>query len=130
MATAERSASVHPPTVATSAARSAAGRLTFATESPAADLGGRDEVVADVANGMTAFQHRWRSIQASFVDDPRGSVAAAADLATEAIDALTASNKERERALRSEWDRDGVDTEGLRITLRSYRSLLNRLPAV
>jgi len=56
--------------------------------------------------------------------------AAAADLAAEAIDAFAASTKDRERALRSEWDRDGVDTEGLRITLRNYRSLLNRLPAV
>jgi len=36
----------------------------------------------------------------------------------------------RERGLRGEWDREGADTENLRITLRSYRGLLDRLVAV
>jgi hypothetical protein len=70
---------------------------------------------------------RWAAIQSTFVDDPRGSVAAGAELVGKAVSALVASAKERERGLRGEWDRDGVDTEGLRNALRSYRDLLDRL---
>jgi hypothetical protein len=40
---------------------------------------------------------------------------------------VVASAQERERGLRGEWDRAGVDTEGLRNALRSYRGLLDRL---
>jgi hypothetical protein len=73
------------------------------------------------------LHEQWAAIQSTFVDDPRGSVAAAAEFVTETIAALVASAKERERGLRGEWDRDGVDTEGLRNALRSYRGLLDRL---
>jgi hypothetical protein len=70
---------------------------------------------------------QWATIQSTFVDDPRGSVAAGAELVSETVAALVASAHERERALRGEWDREGVDTEGLRNALRSYRDLLDRL---
>jgi hypothetical protein len=70
---------------------------------------------------------QWAAVQSTFVDDPRGSVVAAAELVSETIAALVASAEEREHGLRGEWDRDDVDTEGLRNTLRSYRGLLNRL---
>ncbi len=73
------------------------------------------------------MHERWAAIQSTFVDDPRGSVTAAADLVNEAMAALVASAQERERGLPGEWDRDGADTEDLRNTLRSYRSLLDRL---
>jgi hypothetical protein len=73
------------------------------------------------------LHEQWAAIQSTFVDDPRGSVAAGAALVSETVAALVASAKERERGLRGEWDRDGVDTEGLRNTLRSYRDLLDRL---
>jgi hypothetical protein len=73
------------------------------------------------------LHERWAAIQSTFVDDPRGSVVAGAELIGETITALVASAKERERGLRGEWDRDGVDTEGLRNALRNYRGLLDRL---
>jgi len=73
------------------------------------------------------LHEQWAAIQSTFVDDPRGSVAAAAELVSETVAALVASAQERERGLRGEWDRDGVDTEGLRNALRSYRGLLDRL---
>jgi hypothetical protein len=89
------------------------------------------------ANGDTGLagdperiHERWAAIQATFVDDPRGSVAAAAELVTETIEALVAGAEQRERGLRGEWDRDGVDTENLRNTLRSYRGFLDRLVTV
>jgi hypothetical protein len=70
---------------------------------------------------------RWSAIQAEFVDDPRASVAEAAEFVSESIAALVASLRERERALRGQWERDGADTEALRNTLRGYRGLLNEL---
>jgi hypothetical protein len=76
------------------------------------------------------IHERWAAIQATFVDDPRGSVAAAADLVTETIAALVASAEQRESGLRGEWDREGADTENLRNTLRSYRGFLDRLVAI
>jgi len=89
------------------------------------------------ANGHTGMagdperiHERWAAIQATFVDDPRGSVAAAAELVTETIAALVAGAEQRERGLRGEWERDGVDTEGLRNTLRGYRGLLDQLATI
>jgi hypothetical protein len=80
-----------------------------------------------MAGDPEELHEQWAAIQSTFVDDPRGSVAAGAELISKTIAALVASAKEHERGLRGEWDRDGVDTEGLRNTLRSYRDLLDRL---
>jgi hypothetical protein len=82
---------------------------------------------ADMAGDPEQLHERWAAIQSTFVDDPHGSVAAAADLVTEAIATLVTSVEEQERGLRGEWDHDGVDTEGLRNALRGYRGLLDRL---
>jgi hypothetical protein len=73
------------------------------------------------------LHEQWAAIQSTFVDDPRGSVVAGAEIVSRTVAALVASAQERERGLRGEWDRDGVDTEGLRNALRSYRDLLDRL---
>jgi hypothetical protein len=80
-----------------------------------------------IAGDAEQLHQRWAAIQSAFVDDPRGSVAAAAELTTETVSALVASAQQRERGLRGEWDRDGADTEDLRNTLRGYRSLLDQL---
>jgi hypothetical protein len=85
------------------------------------------------AGGLVAdpgqLHERWTTIQSSFVDDPRASVAAAAELVSEAIEALMTSVQERERGLRGEWEQGGTDTEDLRNTLRGYRGLLDQLAA-
>jgi hypothetical protein len=83
--------------------------------------------MSGLAGDPDQLHERWSAIQSSFVDDPRASVAAAADLVSEAIAALVASVQDRERGLRGEWDRDGADTEDLRNTLRGYRGLLDQL---
>jgi hypothetical protein len=83
-----------------------------------------------MAGDPEQLHKRWAAIQSTFVDDPRGSVTSAADLVTEVIAAVVASAKERESGLRGEWDREGVDTEGLRNALRSYRALLDQLAAL
>jgi len=46
------------------------------------------------------------------------------------IATVVATAKERESGLRGDWDRDGVDTEGLRNALRSYRALLDQIAAL
>jgi hypothetical protein len=95
---------------------------------PRADTAGtRKSAGTSMVGDPEELHEQWAAIQSTFVDDPRGSVAAGAELVRETVAALVASAQERERGLRGEWDRDGVDTEGLRNTLRSYRDLLDRL---
>jgi len=89
-----------------------------------ADLGPEQAAGAEAAEAarLGARHEQWRSIQSAFVDDPRRSVTAAADLVAQVVGELVASAQERERALRGEWDRDGIDTEDLRNALRHYRA--------
>jgi hypothetical protein len=75
-------------------------------------------------------QQRWQEIQSIFVDDPRGSVTRAADLADTVVQSLVATVEERKRALRDAWDGGEADTEELRNTLRRYRVLIDRLSSV
>ena len=85
--------------------------------------------VAGPAARTEQLQERWLAIQSDFVDDPRRSVASAADLVTEAIDTLVTEIKERDASLRGTWDSSNADTEVLRNALRDYRSFLDRLVA-
>jgi hypothetical protein len=80
-----------------------------------------------MAGDPEQLHERWAVIQSTFVDDPRGSVTSAAALVNEVIDTVVASAKQRENGLRGGWERDGVDTEGLRNALRGYRALLDQL---
>jgi hypothetical protein len=102
---------------------------TAAQTGPAGTTAGAGTTAAPAsARADTAQLHdRWTAIQSTFVDDPRASVVAAADLVTEAIETLVSAARERERGLRSEWDRDGADTEDLRNALRDYRGFLDHL---
>jgi hypothetical protein len=128
-----------PPPAGTDRAADRAG-LTASTDPAAtppgegtiptpADTAGAGTTAAPAgAPADTAHLHdRFTAIQSTFVDDPRGSVAAAADLVTEAIETLVSAARERERGLRDEWDRDGADTEDLRNALRDYRGFLDHL---
>ncbi|MFJ2055045.1 hypothetical protein ACIOMM_03790 [Streptomyces sp. NPDC087908] len=70
---------------------------------------------------------------AGFVDSPRDSVAEAADLLEETERQLVAALRDRRTALRAGWQQDGdqgrtaQDTEQLRLTLRTYREVTERL---
>jgi hypothetical protein len=75
---------------------------------------------ADAAKG---FQERWRDVQLRFVDSPKDATAEAAGLVDEAVDQLTASLKGQKDALLS----DSEDTEKLRVELRGYRDILNKV---
>jgi len=69
------------------------------------------------------FQERWRDVQLRFVDGPKDAAGDAAKLVDEAVERLTA----RLRAQREGLHRDTEDTEQLRVQLRGYRDILNRI---
>ncbi|MEU4224144.1 hypothetical protein AB0F17_07610 [Nonomuraea sp. NPDC026600] len=71
-------------------------------------------------------QARWRELQTSFVDDPGDSVQRAEGLVDEVVEALTSSLTARTGELRDRWKGAG-DTEQLRLALREYRVVLERL---
>jgi hypothetical protein len=79
----------------------------------------------------TQVQARWRDLQASFVDDPGEAVQRADGLVGEVVDSLTSALNNRTGALRDRWkDAGGGDTEQLRLALREYRTVLERLLAL
>lgn len=69
--------------------------------------------------------NRWSEIQAMFVDDPRDSVAKAAGLVDEAIEAFIMTVRERQASMASSWQTEGADTEQLRAAFRGYRAFWN-----
>jgi hypothetical protein len=112
------------------------------TDMPTAQAGDgrvpdRDEPLLGEAAGR--IREEWRQVQASFVDDPRASTAAAAGLAADAAARLESLLRERQRALLSARGRptagqqsaragDGrADTETLRQLMLAYRKLLTKL---
>lgn len=69
------------------------------------------------------FAERFRDIQLRFVDSPKDSTTEAAALVSEALDKLAEALKAQQNAVASDSD----DTEKLRVELRGYRDLLNRV---
>ncbi|MFE5840234.1 hypothetical protein ACFQ7N_01125 [Streptomyces niveus] len=115
------------PTVrpATSAA-TAPGRAPEATPEQAPRLIPQDE--------CDKLNLRLQEALSTFIDGPRRSVEEAADVLEDAAKRLTAALAERPRALRDSWDAHGAgsdgsaaDTEDLRLVLRSYREVTERL---
>jgi hypothetical protein len=75
-----------------------------------------------------AYRQQWQQAQFRFVDDPHGSVAAAADVIAQVTAKLEAAIAERQRSLRASWSEGaGADTETLRATLLTYRAFLDQL---
>jgi len=70
------------------------------------------------------FQDRWREVQLRFVDSPKEATVEAAKLVDEAVDQLTASLKSQKDQVAHD---NSNDTEQLRVELRGYREILNRV---
>jgi len=70
------------------------------------------------------LRSRWELIQSGFVDDPRDAVEQAGELVKEALGQLVGVFEEKRQRLNGSGD---IPTEDLRLTLRHYRLLLNRL---
>jgi hypothetical protein len=78
---------------------------------------------------------RWREVQLGFVDDPRRAVDDAAELVSLAVDRVASLLRDQVGALNDDGargDADGgePDTERLRILMRRYHALLDRMLAV
>ncbi|MFG2577740.1 hypothetical protein [Streptomyces malaysiensis] len=76
---------------------------------------------------------RLRYSVSGFVDSPRGAVEEADTLLTEAVTRLTDLLAERRATLRAAWhENDGVvtETEELRLAMRGYRNVLERLISI
>jgi hypothetical protein len=73
------------------------------------------------------FQQRWREIQANFVDDPHETVREADQFADEVVNNLTTALTDRKHSLDERWQAEKENTEELRLAMRGYRELLDRL---
>lgn len=74
------------------------------------------------------LQARWRELQSTFVDDPREAVERADGLVDEVVTTLTSTLTSRTTGLRDRWkNTEENDTEQLRLALREYRDVLERL---
>jgi hypothetical protein len=70
-----------------------------------------------------ALKDRWRDVQLRFVDDPKGATGDAAQLVDEAVDKLTTALRDHRGSL----SKGTEETEALRVELRAYRDILDRL---
>jgi hypothetical protein len=78
-------------------------------------------------NDAQSFQERWRDVQLRFVDSPKEATAEAAKLVDEAVDKLADSLRSQKGQFGGE---SSEDTEKLRVELRGYRDILNRIIAL
>jgi hypothetical protein len=122
---------------ATSASGDAAGDEEAAQDAPLAREAGDDAPPSNegaahqplLDGGETSsFTERWREIQVSFVDEPRGSVAQADALVAELMQRLASTFAEERGRLEQQWEGgEDVSTEDLRVALTRYRSFFDRL---
>ena len=76
----------------------------------------------------TGFRSRWDQVQISFVDDPRQAVQQADELVAQVMKSLASNFAEQRSRLEAGIGHGGeVNTENLRMALRSYRSFFQRL---
>jgi hypothetical protein len=75
----------------------------------------------------TEFKQRWRDLQSDFVDDPQQAVRGAGDLAREVLQALADTIADSDRVEGWKAGDGSTGTEDLRVALRQYRTLVDRL---
>jgi hypothetical protein len=73
------------------------------------------------------FQQRWREVQMRFVDDPQAAADDAGSLVTEALDRFSDVVATRKGELDGWRGADGADTERMRMVVRHYHDLLDRI---
>lgn len=80
-------------------------------------------------NDVAEFRARWADLQASFIDDPTRACEQADNLVDLVLVRLTERfTRERDELVR-QWDKghEPTDTEDLRMAMKGYRSLVDRL---
>jgi len=74
------------------------------------------------------MRERWKTIQASFVDEPRKAVQEADQLVKSAIQQLEEVFREQRSQMEQLWSGGkDVSTEDLRVSFQRYRTFFNRL---
>jgi hypothetical protein len=144
-ASADGEATVVPESSVDGGRPSVAARL----EAAAGDLDG------PLVDDVEGLRYSWQQIQIGFVDDPREAVVDAAVLVEHSAQALIGALQQRQRLLRSLWDRntslddlgspatgspteaptsgrpqpasDIPDTEDLRLLIQRYRTMFNEI---
>ena len=101
-----------------------------APASPAAPVAEEETGALWPPDVVQDLQLRWREVQWRFVDDPRAAAEEAQALVTEALDRFSAAVTSRKGELDGWRDTDGADTERIRMVVRRYRDLLDRLLGV
>lgn len=93
-----------------------------------------DQPVEPSGEGMTEqdvteFRARWADIQASFIDDPHRACEQADNLVDIVLQRLTERFARERNDLVRAWDRgnERTDTEDLRLAIKGYRGLVDRL---
>jgi hypothetical protein len=73
---------------------------------------------------MGDLRQRFDAIQSEFIDDPRSAVRKAEELVNDVINRITSSMRDRVASMHKDVDKN-ADTEQLRLTMRSYRDLVD-----
>ncbi|WP_405010173.1 hypothetical protein [Kitasatospora sp. NBC_01539] len=125
-------------------APAAAAGATAATGSTGSTGSGRSAIaVGDRQDGrgfggwldperVDVMSAEWEAVQSGFVDDPAGAVERADALVAKVADLVTEAVRRRRESLHAEEGAPvgtGSDTEELRLALRDYRTVLDRLLA-
>jgi hypothetical protein len=122
---------VDEPITAAEPAKPAAPRLNTGTitktNTNTSSEGARQFLSAEFADDL---RKRWDGVQAAFVDEPREAVEQADELVASTIKKLSEAFNEARNNLAGQTRGNQVDTEDLRITLKKYRSLFQKLTTV
>jgi hypothetical protein len=78
----------------------------------------------------TEVKRRLDRAQAMFIDDPKGAVAEAEQLATRLLSTVRDCLDRERAATERAGHTDGASTEDLRICMKRYRALIDRLLAI
>lgn len=74
------------------------------------------------------LRRTWLEVQGSFIDEPQGAVRRADGLVQELLISVSEGFESARRDLEAGWQRgEGANTESLRLALRRYRALFERL---
>ncbi|MGW4945474.1 hypothetical protein ACWEOZ_28230 [Actinoplanes sp. NPDC004185] len=114
--------STPPAEAAVPVAAAAAAATTTGTATASGSTAEKPGSLFDQEDART-FQERWRDVQLRFVDSPKDAAGDAAKLVDEAVEKLSASLRSQREGLNN----DTEDTEQLRVQLRGYRDMLNRI---